>query len=169
MSSVPLSQRLRGPIPEHCLTRLMLRVRFGETDLMGIVHHGSYVGYLEAGRIEYLRRRRFPYPMMIERGLHMPVVDIGLRYKRPARFDELIVVETRLGALTRVTVRFEYAIHLADTGERPTEQSLLSTGHTLLACVDDQNRPRPLPEDILELVLSAEAGGDDSGAAKVAE
>jgi acyl-CoA thioester hydrolase len=148
-----------GPIPEHCTTNLVQRVRFGETDLMGIVHHGSYVGYLEAGRVEYLRRRGFPYQQMIDRGYHMPVVELNLRYKRPARFDELLVIETRLGALTRVTVRFDYRLYIADAGT-DAKPSVICTGHTLLACVDPQNRPRPLPQDIVDLLFLEDSGAD---------
>ncbi len=145
-----------GPIPEHCVTELLQRVRFGETDLMGIVHHGSYVGYLEAGRVEYLRRRGFPYQLMIDRGYHMPVVEMNLRYKKPARFDEMLVIETRLGALTRVTVRFDYRLSIAVAGNPGA--SLICTGHTLLACVDPQNRPRPLPQDVVDLLFMQEHG-----------
>jgi acyl-CoA thioester hydrolase len=147
---------LHGPIPEHCVTSLLQRVRFGETDLMGIVHHGSYVGYLEAGRVEYLRRRGFPYQQMIDRGYHMPVVEMNLRYKRPARFDDLLVIETRLGALTRVTVRFDYRVSLAHPGD--PSASLICTAHTLLACVDPQNRPRQLPQDVVDLLFLQEVG-----------
>jgi acyl-CoA thioester hydrolase len=153
---------LYGAIPEHCLTSLLQRVRFGETDLMGIVHHGSYVGYLEAGRVEYLRRRGFPYQQMIDRGFHMPVVEMNLRYKKPARFDEVLVIETRLGALTRVTVRFDYRLYLADGNGLATSAGLICSGHTLLACVDPQSRPRPLPQDIVDLLFQHEAGADSA-------
>ena len=145
------------------MTRLLQRVRFGETDLMGIVHHGSYVGYLEAGRVEYLRRRGFPYQQMIDRGYHMPVVEMNLRYKKPARFDEVLVIETRLGALTRVTVRFDYRLHVSDGSGSATSTSLLCTGHTLLACVDPQNRPRPLPQDIVDLLFLQGSSEDTLG------
>jgi acyl-CoA thioester hydrolase len=141
---------------------MLQRVRFGETDLMAIVHHGSYVGYLEAGRVEYLRRRSFPYQLMIDRGCHMPVVEMNLRYKRPARFDDLLLIETRLGAVTRVTVRFDYRVCLAHPDGSDPSHNLLSTGHTLLACVDPQNRPRPLPEDIVSLLYLQEAGASSA-------
>jgi acyl-CoA thioester hydrolase len=140
------------------MTSMVQRVRFGETDLMGIVHHGSYVGYLEAGRVEYLRRRGFPYQQMIDRGYHMPVVEMNLRYKKPARFDDLLLIETRLGAITRVTVRFDYRVYLASPDGADANTSLLSTAHTLLACVDPQNRPRQLPQDVVSLLFLHESG-----------
>lgn len=125
-----------------------MRVRFFETDLMGIVHHATYLTYVEAGRVEYLRRRGADYRHLMQRGFHMPVVEAHLEYKRAARFDDEIVVETRLGALTRVTVRFDYDVL------RGTE--LLARGHTVLACVDDEHRPRRIPEDVAALLLAEE-------------
>jgi acyl-CoA thioester hydrolase len=137
-----------NPFPPHCVTRLPLRVRFFETDLMGIVHHAAYLTYVEAGRVEYLRRRGADYRAMMDRGFHMPVVEAHLEYRRAARFDEELVVETRLGALTRVTVRFDYDVFRGD--------ELVVSGHTLLACVDDKHKPRRIPPDIAELLRKAE-------------
>jgi len=125
-----------------------MRVRFFETDLMGIVHHAAYFTYLEAGRIEYLRRRGADYRALTERDFHLPVVEARLAYRRAARFDDELVVRTRLSALTRVTVRFDYDV----TGEG----RLVAEGHTLLACVDGSHKPRRIPPDIVELLLRPE-------------
>ena len=138
----------RTEFPAHAVNRLPLRVRFFETDLMGIVHHAAYLTYVEAGRVEYLRRRGADYRALTARGFHMPVVTAHLEYRRPARFDDCLVIETRLGALTRVTVRFDYRVL--------REEDLLVTAHTLLACVDDAHRPRRIPEDIANLLVAAE-------------
>jgi acyl-CoA thioester hydrolase len=134
--------------PDHCVTRLGLRVRFFETDLMGIVHHATYLTYVEAGRVEYLRRRGADYRALMERGFHMPVVEALLRYRRTARFDDELVVEARLGALTRVTVRFDYTVL--------REGHLIVEGHTLLACVDEAHKPRRIPADIVDLLRAPE-------------
>jgi acyl-CoA thioester hydrolase len=134
--------------PAHCKTRLSMRVRFFETDLMGIVHHAAYLTYVEAGRVEYLRRRGADYRALTERGFHMPVVEAHLEYKRSSRFDDELVVETRLGATTRVTVRFDYSVFRGE--------DLIVQGHTLLACVDDDHKPRRIPEDVAAMLLSAE-------------
>ena len=134
--------------PEHCVTRTDLRVRFFETDLMGIVHHAAYLTYVEAGRVEYLRRRGADYRALTERGFHMPVVEAHLEYKKSSRFDDELIVETRLGAKSRVTVRFDYRVLRGE--------ELLVRGHTLLACVDDAHKPRRIPEDIARMLLSAE-------------
>ena len=140
--------KAKTEFPVHCVTNLSMRVRFFETDLMGIVHHAAYFTYVEAGRVEYLRRRGADYRALTERGFHMPVIEAHLEYKRTSRFDDELVVETRLGATTRVTVRFDYRVLRA--GE------LVVQGHTLLACVDDDHKPRRIPEDVEKMLLSAE-------------
>jgi acyl-CoA thioester hydrolase len=153
-------------IPEHCTTETLQRVCVGETDMMGIVHHQNYVAYFEKGRLEYMRRRGMPYKDMVDRGIHMPVVELNIRYKKPARFDDLLRVETRLAALTRVTVRFDYTVRRPDPNTPPAvaEPEVLLQGHILLACVDDKHRPRALPEDIVGILfLSEVARSDDLG------
>src|SRR5262245_31880416 len=95
---VPGRPRILAPpvkldIPVHCVSRYDLRVRFGETDLMGIVHHGTYISYFEVGRVEYMRRRGLDYHSWIELGIHLPVVEAYVRYRKSARFDELLCVE----------------------------------------------------------------------------
>lgn len=137
-----------SPPPAHCETLLSMRVRFFETDLMGIVHHAAYFTYLEAGRVEYLRRRGADYRALTERDFHLPVVEARLAYRRTARFDDELVVRTRLAALTRVTLRFDYEVQ--------RDGALVVEGHTLLACVDGSHKPRRIPADIVELVLRAE-------------
>jgi acyl-CoA thioester hydrolase len=78
----------------------------------------------------------------------MPVIEAHLDYRRPARFDDALAIETRLGALTRVTVRFGYR------GLR--DEELLATGHTVLACVDAAHKPRRIPEDVVAMLLTDE-------------
>ena len=113
--------RRRASIPEHCFTETAQRVGVVDTDLMGIVHHSNYVAYFEAGRLEYMRRRGVPYRQLIERGLHMPVVELQIRYRKPARFDDLLCVTTRIGALTRVTVRFDYSVRRVEPATEAPE------------------------------------------------
>lgn len=137
-------------LPDHCTSRYVVRVRFGETDLMGIVHHAAYLSYFEAGRVEYMHRRGVNYLDWATRGLHMPVVEARLRYRKTARFDERLLVDTRLAELTRVTLRFEYRILREGSDELVTE------GHTLLACVDDSHVPRRIPDEVVEVLRSPE-------------
>jgi acyl-CoA thioester hydrolase len=143
------STRARGKsLPAHCINSLPMRVRFFETDLMGIVHHAVYLTYVEAGRVEYLRARGADYRELARSGYHMPVVEASLAYKRPAYFDDELVVETRLSALTRVTTRFDYRILRGN--------ELLATASTLLACVDAAHKPRRIPDDVAELLCVPE-------------
>jgi acyl-CoA thioester hydrolase len=148
-------------IPEHCCTQTEHRVSVADTDMMGIVHHANYVLLFERGRLEYLRRRGLPYKAMVDRGLHMPVVELNVRYRKPARFDDLLCVETRLGALSRVTVRFNYAIYRPQLAPSAPAELLLE-GHILLACVDEKTRPKPLPEDIVQSLFLPEGSADHS-------
>jgi acyl-CoA thioester hydrolase len=108
-----------------------VRVRFYETDLMGIVHHGSYVGYLEVARVEWLRRRGVAYASWARRGLHLAVVELSLKYRAPARFDDEIDVEVALAERRAASLRFDYRLVRASDG------LLLGEGSTRLACVDD--------------------------------
>jgi acyl-CoA thioester hydrolase len=142
---------VRTEIPDHCSSRYVVRVRFGETDLMGIVHHASYLLYFEAARVEYMHRRGVEYLEWAKRGLHLPVVEARVRYKKTARFDERLIIEARLAALTRVTVRFEYRILRDAPGEE-----VVAEGHTLLACVGDDHAPRRLPREEEAVLLSPE-------------
>ena len=132
-----------------------MRVRFGETDLMGIVHHGSYVAYLEVARVEWLRRRGVTYADWAARGLHLPVVELALRYRAPARFDDELDVETTLAELRVASVRFEYRLVRMSDGQ-PAE--LCAEGSTRLACIDDTHMIRRFTEDMLAVLASAEIG-----------
>lgn len=140
-------------IPAHCHSRYDLRVRFGETDLMGIVHHGTYISYFEVGRVEYMRRRGLDYHSWTELGIHLPVVEAYVRYRKTARFDELLCVETRLTELARVKIRFEYRL----LRQLPSAQEeVVAEGHTLLACVDQHHVPRRIPPEAEAVLLGPE-------------
>jgi acyl-CoA thioester hydrolase len=119
---------------------------------MGIVHHGSYLSYFEAGRVEYMHRRGVDYMDWVKRGLHLPVVEAHARYRKSARFDERLVVETRLGEHSRATVRFDYRIFR----EGADHDEVITEGYTLLACIDDKHIPRRLPEDVIAVLRSPE-------------
>ncbi len=110
---------------------------------MGIVHHGTYISYFEVGRVEYMRRRGLNYNSWTEMGFHLPVVEAYVRYRRSVRFDELLVIETRLTELTRVKVRFDYRL-LRSLGSA-REEELVAEGYTLLACVGQDHVPRRFP------------------------
>ena len=116
-----------------------IRPRYGEVDAMGVVYHAHYLAYFDVGRTEYLRACGASYAELERRGYRLAVVDLGVRYLRPARFDEELLLAVRLTALGRASVRFDY--ELSRDGE------LLATGHTRLGCLDTENRPIGLPDD----------------------
>ncbi len=152
---------VKQAVPAHCKSRYRVRVRFGETDLMGIVHHGTYISYFEVGRVEYMRRRGLDYHSWTELGIHLPVVEAYVRYRRTARFDELLCIETSLTELTRVKVRFDYRLLREPEGDAAPvaggpDQQLVAEGHTLLACVDQHHIPRRIPREAEAVLLGPE-------------
>ena len=134
----------------HTRTRscFELRVRFCETDLMGIVHHGNYLSYFEAGRVDWLRKRGVTYAEWAAHGQHLPVVEASLRYRAPARFDDVLVVETRLTELRTVSLRYDYRI--------TRETTLLAEGSTRLACVDGSHKLARFTESMIEFLTAGE-------------
>ncbi len=141
MLSPPLS-------PEKSSTRVTVRVRFCETDLMGIVHHANYLIYAEAGRVEWLRRRGVTHADWTKRGIFLPVIETGFTYRAPARFDDELIVETRLALVRSVSLRFEVRLL--------REETLLAEGFTRLACVDATHSLQRIPEDVLAIMAAGE-------------
>jgi acyl-CoA thioester hydrolase len=136
--------------PSHLTSQMTLTVRFCETDLMGIVHHANYLIYFEMGRVDWLLRRGVSYESWVQGGLHLPVVETRLRYRKAARFGEILVVETTCRELTRVTVNFGFLI------KRPADQVLICEGETLLACVGNDLAPKRFPADMAAVFRSPE-------------
>jgi acyl-CoA thioester hydrolase len=123
----------------------MLRVRYAETDKMGVVYHSNYVIWFEVGRVELLRQLGFEYSSMEkEDDCHIPVVDLRVRYKAPALYDDEIVVRTRLSNVRSSLLHFAYEVLRAGDG------SLLATGETMHIIVDNQFQRRSLPEKYLK-------------------
>jgi acyl-CoA thioester hydrolase len=134
-----------------CKSAYIIRVRFCDTDLMGIVHHAKYLEYFEAGRVEYMHRRGIGYLDCVNRGIHLPVVETSARYRKTVRFDERIVVETALTEVSRVTARFAYRLMRDDA-----TKELVAEGTTMLACVGDDHVPKRIPEDIADMLCRGE-------------
>ena len=117
-----------------------LRTRYAETDQMGVVYYGNYPQYLELGRVEWLRAIGLTYKEMEAEGIMMPVVSLQIQYKKPALYDELITIRTKLKDLPSTKIEFDYEI-LNEKGE------LLSTANTILVFVDAKTfRPVRCPE-----------------------
>ena len=129
-----------------------LRTRYAETDQMGVVYYGNYPQYLELGRVEWLRAIGLTYKEMEAEGIMMPVVLLQIQYKKPALYDELITIRTKLKDLPSTKIEFDYEI-LNEKGE------LLSTANTILVFVDAKTfRPVRCPEKVLDLIRGAREG-----------
>lgn len=119
-----------------------LRVRYGETDAMGVVYHANFLVYFEQGRTEFLRRRGFAYSELERSGALLVVTECGCRYRASARYDEVLAVRTALDHVTRIRVGFRYRVM------RDSDGALLAEGFTNLACVGRDGRPRALPPTV---------------------
>jgi len=125
-------------------TQTKLRVRYGETDQMGIVYYGNYADYLEQGRTEWLRTLGFSYKFMEENKIHLPVVNLNVNYRKPALYDDVITITTTLKEIPSVKIEFYYEIHNQDG-------QLLITATTTLVFVDSSTKKlRKAPDYLLE-------------------
>ena len=112
------------------------RVIFADTDAMGIVYYANYLKYFEIGRAEWFRRFVQPFTKFIEQDMYLIVVDSYCKYHWPARYDQVLQIDTRLAELRRSKCRFDYSI-LCEDGSK-----LLASGHTTHAIVGKDGRPR---------------------------
>lgn len=125
-----------------------IRVRFVETDAMGIVHHSNYLAYFEEARVEYLRHIGHPFTEWRDEGLESPVLESYLRYRLPLHFDDLVDVRLRLAAVTRTTFQMAYLLTVPDPGG---DVGVRATGVTVHGCVTTAGRPTRLPAWLVEL------------------
>ncbi len=131
------------------MERAQLRVIYGDTDQMGVVYYANYLRFFEAARNEFLRAKGLRYADLESReGLALPVTEAAVQYRRPARYDDLVVVEIALAELGGASARFAYRI-LRD-GE------LLATGHTVHACLGVDGRVRRIPRDVRARLAAGE-------------
>jgi len=122
-----------------------LRVRYAETDNMGVVYHSNFAIWFEVGRVELMRQLGLEYRSMEkEDNCHIPVVDLRVRYKAPALYDDEIVVRTRIANARQSLLHFTYEVL------RAGDQTLLATGETMHIIVDDKFQRRSLPEKYLK-------------------
>ena len=117
-----------------------IRVRYAECDPMGVAHHSAYAPWLEMGRTELLRSTGRNYRDLEAAGLLLAVVHLSIRYRRPARYDDLLTLRTTLVAPG--PVKIEHAYELRRDGE------LLASAETTLTCLDRSGRGRPVPQDL---------------------
>jgi acyl-CoA thioester hydrolase len=119
-----------------------IRVIYADTDQMGVVYYANYLRFFEAGRNEFLRAQGTPYRQVeAEHQIQLPVVEAQVHYKQPARYDDLLVVETDLTKVGRASARFDYRV--------VRDETLIATGHTVHACIDRAGKVQRLPAAFL--------------------
>lgn len=118
-------------------TTISLRVRYGETDQMGVVYHGNYATYCEVARVEFFREMGLPYKDLEGSGIMLPVVELNLKFLRPAYYDDILQIKTTVMEIPRsARIQFEYEIY-------NEKQELLTIGNCVLAFIDMKTR-RPV-------------------------
>lgn len=123
---------------------ISFRIRYSETDQMGVVYHGNYAQYLELARVEWLRSLGISYKGMEESGIMLPVINLSINYLKPALYDDLITVKVFLNKKPVVRIEFDYEI-TNEAGD------LLATANTVLVFMDmKRNRPRKCPQILLD-------------------
>jgi acyl-CoA thioester hydrolase len=120
---------------------ITFRVRYAETDRMGLLHHANYIVYFEMGRTELLRERGISYRDIEDSGHLLVVVVVGCKFKRPAYYDDLLTLRTTVERVTHVKIVHRYEVF--------RDGLLLAEGHSTLACVDREGRPQALPDTLL--------------------
>lgn len=128
-------------LTSHRSSDVGLRVRYAETDKMGVVYHANFFVWMEVGRVEWMRSLGFEYKQMeIEDDCHLPVVDARCRYKSPAYYDEQIIIRTQLRNLRGSLLHFAYLIL------RQSDGTVLAEGETTHLVVNANMEKRTLPE-----------------------
>jgi acyl-CoA thioester hydrolase len=120
---------------------IQIRVRYAETDRMGLLHHANYLVYFEQGRTELLRQAGKTYKDVEDEGFFLVLSRVEVRYRRPARYDDLLTLRTTV--TRRTTVRIEHAYEVTCNGQ------LLAEGSSTLACVDRNGAVQPMPDWLL--------------------
>ncbi|NER13292.1 YbgC/FadM family acyl-CoA thioesterase [Leptobacterium flavescens] len=123
---------------------IKVRVRYSETDQMGVVYHGNYAQFLELGRVEWLRDLGISYRWMEENGVMLPVISLNLKFHKSAKYDDLLSIKTTLSKNPSVRIEFDYEIHNQN-------REIITTGNTVLAFINMQTmKPMKCPDYILE-------------------
>jgi len=121
-----------------------IRVRYGETDQMGFVYYGIYAQYYEVGRVEMIRSLGLSYRDLEDEGYIMPVLDLKINYHKPALYDDLIQIKTRIETMPQAKIHFHYEIF-------NEKEELINTGETTLFFIHkNKGRPCPPPNRLLE-------------------
>lgn len=122
------------------------RVRYSDTDAASVVYHANHLKYFEIGRSEFMRDLVCSYKEIEEAGIILPVTEAFTRYKAPAFYDDLLIIETRVEELKRMTCKFAYKICRDDGGSKP---KLIARGYTIHAAITKEGKLTQLPNDII--------------------
>ena len=147
--TLPLGDRSRPPRSGHDqvtsprITTSTVRVRYAETDKMGVVYYANYLVWFEIGRTDWLRDSGWTYRSMEETGTQLPVIEAHCEYRQGARYDDEVCVRTKAHKLSPVRIRFDYEVMRGD--------EVLATGHTVHATIDMQGRPVRMPDRVKDL------------------
>ena len=120
-----------------------IRVRFSETDAMGIVHHSRYLPYLEEARVAYLRHLGHPYTELRGDGVDYAVLEAHVQYRKPLRFDDVVTIHVAMSAASRASFSMAYLLTI--------DGVVHATARTMHACVDSNGRPARMPTWLLDL------------------
>ncbi len=123
-----------------------VRVRYAETDKMGVVYHANYLVWFEVGRTDLLRHHGWTYRDMEADGFGLPVIEAHCCYRRPARYDDDLDIRTTGRLISAVRLRFDYSV------VRAADETLLAEGYTVHASLDPQGRPRRLPPQVVTIL-----------------
>jgi len=124
------------------------RVLYGDTDQMGVVYYANYLRFFEGARGEWIRGLGMRCAEIEERGIFLPVLEVGVRYLKPARYDDLLEIPMVVNH-TRVKIRFDYKVH------RQGSPEVLLLGHTVHACVGREGRPTRAPDWLVKKMEGA--------------
>ena len=126
--------------------QIEVRVRYSETDQMGVVYHGNYIPYFEIGRVEWLRNKGISYKSLEESGIALPIVSMTINYKKSARYDDLLIVRTKFKKNSTVKIEFDCEIW-------SEQNELLTTATFILVFVNLKTGRPTVPPDALKLLL----------------
>jgi acyl-CoA thioester hydrolase len=119
---------------------ITIRVRYAETDRMGLLHHANYLVYFEQGRTELLRQQGLAYKDLEDQGYLLVLTKVQVRYRRPARYDDVLTLRTIVARTSMVKIEHRY--------EMLRDGELLAEGETTLGCIDREGKPQMLPETL---------------------
>ena len=123
-----------------------IRVIYADTDAMGIVYHTNYIKWFEIGRAELLRELGMPYAQIESSGYNLPLTEVSCHYLYPAKYDQIVIVETEIVYLKRASIKFKYVI------QDENEVRVLVEGESVHACVNSQGKVVRIPPDISEII-----------------